>query len=126
MSRLLLVLVLLVSLAGCGPATPPRPAKPSIVPAAADEWEVAWNALIVAARQEGKLVISGPPTPETRVKLPAMFKERFGGETEYLAQASTSELLLRMDSERRSGLFTVDAIVAGAQSMYTTAYPNGY
>jgi ABC-type Fe3+ transport system substrate-binding protein len=129
MSRLLIVLVL-ASLAGCGPstpaATPPSPTASATLRTAGGEWEVAWSALIEAARQEGKVVVSGPPTPETRVKLPARFKERFGIETEYLAQASTSELLLRMDSERSSGLFTVDAMVAGAQSMYTTAYPNRY
>ncbi|HEY0583480.1 MAG TPA: extracellular solute-binding protein, partial [Chloroflexota bacterium] len=90
--------------------------------AAAANWEQQWNELITAARQEGKLVVSGPPTPETRKTLPEKFKERFGFELEYFAPGNTADLLNRMEGERASGLYTVDVIIGGAQSLYYQAY----
>src|SRR5919197_1340354 len=92
--------------AAAGAAASPAAARPAAAPA---DWESRWDALVAAAQQEGKLVVSGPPTPETRTLLPARFKERFGIEMEYLAPGSTSDLLVRLEAERKSNLFTVDA-----------------
>jgi iron(III) transport system substrate-binding protein len=102
--------------AGSQPA-PAAAAKPA--PAA---WEAQWNALVEAAKQEGTVVVSGPPTPEVRTQLGAAFKNRFGIELEYLG-GRTSELMARLKVERAAGQYTVDAMVAGAQSAYTDAYP---
>jgi iron(III) transport system substrate-binding protein len=109
------------------------PAKPTEAPAAAKAaapaapasagWEKAWTDLIDAAKKEGSLILSGPPTPDVRQRVPAVFKERFGIEVEYLG-GRTGDLLTRVESERAAGQYTLDAMIAGAQSMYTRAYGN--
>jgi len=107
----------------CGPQTS-APVSPAASATAARVTSPEWDALVAAAKQEGKLVLAGPPTPETRANLPKRFKERFGIEMEYIAPGSTSDLLVKMEAERKSGLYTIDAIVGGAQSLYTVAYAN--
>jgi hypothetical protein len=106
--------------------TPPAPAAPrALAPAAAAPgagWEQAWRELISAARSEGRVVVSGPPTPTVRTDLPAAFKNRFDVELEYLG-GNTSELMTRIEAERASGQYTVDAILGGSQTLYTRAYP---
>ncbi|MFN0074526.1 MAG: extracellular solute-binding protein [Chloroflexota bacterium] len=99
-----------------GPAVNTAPAAP-----AAPAWEKQWTDLIDAAKKEGKVIVSGPPTPEVRQALPAKFKERFGVEMEYLG-GRTGDLLTRVESERAAGQYTVDAMISGAQSIYTRAY----
>ena len=111
--------------AGCQPgAAPPSPqtAPQSGGAPAAPAAGAAWDELVARARQEGSLVISGPPTPSTRQELPAVFKNRFGIEVEYFAPGSTTSLLTRLIAERSAGLYTVDAIMGGAQSLFTTGY----
>lgn len=126
-------------LSACQAAPPPAPAKPTEAPAAAKAaapaqpanaaptapapagWEKAWNDLIDAAKKEGRVVVSGPPTPEVRSQLPAKFKERFGIDMEYLG-GRTGDLLTRVEAERSAGQYTLDAMISGAQSIYTRAY----
>ncbi len=101
-------------------------AAPVAVPSQGVGDDPAWVALIADARKEGKVVVSGPPTTETRQNLTKGFKDRFGVELEYIALGSTADLLVKVEAERRAGLYTIDAILGGAQSMYTVAYPNGF
>jgi iron(III) transport system substrate-binding protein len=97
-------------------ALAPGPAEP------AGGWERSWRELVEAARSEGRVVVSGPPTPTVRTELPAAFKHRFDVELEYLG-GNTSDLMTRLEAERASGQFTVDAILGGSQTLYTRAYP---
>src|SRR5438045_265947 len=53
---------------GGGPAGPSAAAGASGGPAG---WEGQWNALVEAAKAEGLLLMSGPPTPEMRTDVPA-------------------------------------------------------
>ncbi|HLH26220.1 MAG TPA: extracellular solute-binding protein [Chloroflexota bacterium] len=108
-------------LAGCQPAsTPPAAPAASAGPAG---WEQQWDALVAAAKQEGELVVSGPPSGTTRTELPAAFRNRFGIEMTYLA-GNTSDLISRLVAERAAGQYTVDAMLSGAQSVYTVGYDN--
>jgi iron(III) transport system substrate-binding protein len=90
--------------------------------AAGGGWEARWDALVEAAKAEGLLVMSGPPTPEVRTQVPGAFKRRFGIEVEYLG-GRTTELMPKLKAERLAGAYTLDAMIAGAQSLYTNAYP---
>lgn len=107
---------------------PAAPAKEAAKPAqskaegATPDWEKQWNDLIAAAKQEGKLIVSGPPTPEVRKELPEAFKKRFGIDLEYLG-GRTGELMTRLQAERAAGTYTVDALISGATSLYTVAHP---
>jgi iron(III) transport system substrate-binding protein len=120
-SILLAVAALLA--AACGGGQPAG--APSAATAAAED-DPAWKALVADAQKEGKVVVSGPPTTETRQNLPAAFKERFGIDMEYIALGSTADLLVKIEAERKAGLYTLDALLGGAQSLYTVAYPNGF
>jgi iron(III) transport system substrate-binding protein len=121
-------MMLLVACGGAAPSTPAagqpregsaatqRVAPTSDVQPARNNYDAPeWQALIAAARQEGKLVLGSSPTPETRRKLPAAFKERFGVDIEYLGGRS-SDLQTRLRGERASGVYTVDVLISGADS----------
>jgi iron(III) transport system substrate-binding protein len=110
------------------PAVPTASAAPPAAPApspagAVPDWEPAWNALVEAARREGRVVVSGPPTPDTRTEIIATFRGRFGVEVEYFAPGSTSTLVTRLVAERAAEQYTVDVILGGAAGLYTQAFP---
>src|SRR4051794_36685741 len=76
-------------LALLGACQAPSPTGSTVVPSApanggAGAWEKQWAELIEAAKQEGTVVFSGPPTPAVRTNVTARFKERFGVDVEYL------------------------------------------
>jgi iron(III) transport system substrate-binding protein len=104
------------------PAAGSSPAPSSTAAGTPAGWEQQWGALVAAARQEGRVVFSGPPTPEVRTKVVARFKERFGVDVEYVA-GRRGELLTRWRAERSAGVYTVDVIVGGAQTIATELYP---
>jgi iron(III) transport system substrate-binding protein len=81
-----------------------------------------WDELVQAARREGRLVLSGPPTPAVRTELPAAFRRQYGIEIEYLG-VRTGELMTRLDAERAAGQYTVDVLLTGASSLYNEGYP---
>jgi iron(III) transport system substrate-binding protein len=85
------------------------------------DWAKSWDELLAAARKEGKAVVSGPPSPQLRQALPAAFKERFGVALEYLGGRS-GEIATRLRAERRAGIYTVDLMLAGSQTMATILY----
>src|SRR5262245_41132571 len=76
-----------------------------------------WDALVAAAKNEGNVVVSGPPAPDARTKLPEAFKSRFGIEMEYLG-GNTSQLASRLESERAAGQYTIDVSMSGADTAY--------
>jgi ABC-type Fe3+ transport system substrate-binding protein len=125
-------------LAACqapGPSSPSAPSAPAgAAPAAAagatggtaarPGWQAEWDALVEAAKREGTLVVSGPPTAEVRTQLPAAFKRRFGIDLEYLG-GRTGDLITRLQAERAADQYTLDAMIAGASTLYYQAYPGG-
>ncbi len=107
---------------GCSTSKGETPAAASTsAPSAPSEWD----ALVAAAKSEGKLVVSGSPSAETRKAIPQAFRERFGIEVEYLAGAS-SDLAARLQSERAAGQYTIDACISGANTMYGTFVANDW
>jgi iron(III) transport system substrate-binding protein len=85
------------------------------------DWQKSWDALVAAARKEGKVVVSGPPSQQVRQALPAAFKERFGVTLEYLGGRG-NDIGTRLRAERRAGIYTVDLMLAGSQTMATILY----
>ncbi len=84
-----------------------------------DPWKSSWEETLAAARAEGKVVISGPPSQELRTVLPAAFKEKYGINVEYIGGRST-ETSARMRAERQAGINSIDIVFAGIQSMALT------
>jgi iron(III) transport system substrate-binding protein len=134
--RLLLLLLAPILLLGCGGgAQPASTAAPSsgtsrgstpasgaaaTVPETGSSSE--WDQLVAAARQEGRLVIAAAPNPELRVTLPTRFKERFGVEVEYIASLSAQQAT-KLTSERAAGLYTLDVILGGPDTLITVMLP---
>lgn len=98
----------------------PSAAAPTTAPAAAAP--AGWDALVAAAQKEGKVVVSGPPVPDARTKLPEAFKARFGIDMEYLG-GNTSQLASRLESERAAGQYTIDVSMSGPDTAYATFLP---
>jgi ABC-type Fe3+ transport system substrate-binding protein len=80
-----------------------------------------WNALIEAAKKEGKVVVAGSPDPVMRNEILPKFKERYGIGIEFLAGRS-SEITARVKTERGSGIYSVDVYLAGPDTTATTLY----
>jgi iron(III) transport system substrate-binding protein len=81
-----------------------------------------WDRLVAAAKQEGKVVVIGPPDPEVRKDLPAAFKNKFGITVDYLG-GRTNEQVSKLRAERSAGLYTADVVLAGLGTTATTFYP---
>ena len=81
-----------------------------------------WDLLVAAAKGEGKVVLLGPPDAQVRQELSAAFKARFGVTVEYLGSRS-SETAARLRVERAAGLYTVDVVFAGSDTLAGVYYP---
>ncbi len=119
-----------ILLGGCqpsasAPAPPSAPAAASASGAATPDdngsWETTWSSWIAAARNEGKVVVKGPPAPEVRTELPRAFQARYGVEVEYLG-SPTGPFATQVQHEREAGIYSTDVVLAGADSMYTVFY----
>jgi iron(III) transport system substrate-binding protein len=80
-----------------------------------------WNAIVEAAKKEGKVVVAGSPDPVMRNEIIPRFKERYGVAVEFLAGRS-SEITARVKTERASGIFSVDVYLAGPDTTAVTLY----
>jgi iron(III) transport system substrate-binding protein len=85
------------------------------------DWKKTWDETLAAARKEGKVVVSGPPSQELRQAMPAAFKQRYGLTLEFLAGRG-SETATKLRAERQAGVMTVDVVIAGIQTMATILY----
>jgi iron(III) transport system substrate-binding protein len=79
-------------------------------------WEKRWNEMVAEAKKEGKVVVMGQADPIFRKTLPAAFQARFGIPMEYVAGRS-GDLFARLSMERKAGLYTTDAVMAGMTNM---------
>ncbi len=108
---------------GCTPATPAQTSAPvqTAPPPASDlketgpkpAWQVEWDKTLVTARKEAKFVIYANIGKETIEAWRKAFAQKYGIEAEFVAGRST-ELAEKALSERRAGLFMVDAFIGGA------------
>ena len=107
------------------PAAPPTSAAAAAAPAQTSASSATWDQLVTAAQGEGKVVVSGPPAPDARTKLPDAFKKRFNIDMEYLA-GNSSELASRLQSERAANQYTIDVSLGGPDTVYGTFLPNNW
>jgi iron(III) transport system substrate-binding protein len=81
-------------------------------------WQKKWDETLKAAREEGKVVVTGPPDAQVRKLLPEAFKKRYGIAMEYQS-ARGSDSANKMRAERAAGIYTADAALAGSNTMFT-------
>src|ERR687885_1530380 len=110
-----------VAAAAC--STSPVPAPATAAPAAPAA--SGWDALVAAAKNEGKVGVSGPPDPGANTKIPEAFKQRFGIDVEYLA-GNSSQLASRIQGERAAGQYSMDVSLSGADTVYGTYLQNNW
>ena len=80
-----------------------------------------WDALVAAAKKEGKVVVIGPPDANVRKALPEAFKVKYGITVEYIGGRGT-ETAAKLRAERSAGVHTVDIAFGGSDSMAGTYY----
>jgi|SRR5581483_388995 len=129
LSAMVAAVCLVVLALGCAPAAAPVAAPAATAGSAAGaapggDWQAAWDALVEAARREGKVVVKGPPTAAVRTALPAAFRDRFGVDVEYVGGPS-GDAAIQLASERQAGIYSTDVILAGADTMYGPVFEGG-
>jgi ABC-type Fe3+ transport system substrate-binding protein len=135
----LLVPVVFVALA-CAPAQAPparAPAAPAQgganaaapaaqAPAARAAWEIEWERVLQAARQEGKVVVNGPPGDLIRRNLVDGFQKAFPDIAIEYTGGTAPELAAKLEAERRAGLYVLDVLIAGTAVMLTQVKAPGF
>jgi iron(III) transport system substrate-binding protein len=99
-------------LAACAPAASTGGAPTAGPVAASPEWD----ALVRAAKAEGKIVIAGPRGDDRQKALTETFEDRYGIAVEYLGTGGP-ELPPRVQKEREAGLYLWDVFIAGTTTL---------
>ncbi|HLG73682.1 MAG TPA: extracellular solute-binding protein [Chloroflexota bacterium] len=108
-------------LSACGGTAAPAASSsgsPSAAAAASGgDWQATWSAWQAAAKQEGTVVVFGPPTPKLRETLPPAVKAKLGLDIKYTGQDGGA-FVSKLATERAAGTYSTDVVVAGAGSMF--------
>ena len=83
--------------------------------------EKEWTAVVEAAKKEGKVVVAGSPDPVMRNDIIPKFTARFGIAVEFVAGRS-SQIVSRVETERASGIFSIDIFLAGPDTSANELY----
>ena len=81
-----------------------------------------WDKIVEAAKKEGKVVASIPPSPELRKTMELAFTRRFGIATEFVP-ARGGAIIQRMISEAKTGAQYFDLHIGGTESIVTGLLP---
>jgi iron(III) transport system substrate-binding protein len=82
-----------------------------------------WQAIVEAAKKEGKVVVAGSPDPVMRNEIIPKFTARFGIAVEFIAGRS-SQIVSRVATERASGIYNIDVYLAGPDTTANELYAN--
>jgi iron(III) transport system substrate-binding protein len=124
--------VMLLGLAACGPA--PTPAAPTsaptpslgsrTTPSAPAPAAANWDQIVAAARQEGSVVVSGPPGELWRRALGA-FDEAYPGIKIQYTGSDSRNFWPKLEQERAGGIYTWDLRVGGPDPQVFAARDRG-
>ena len=81
-----------------------------------------WERIVEAAKKEGKVVASIPPSPELRKTMELAFTRRYGIPTEFVP-ARGGAIIQRMVSEAKAGKQYFDLHIGGTESVVTGLLP---
>src|SRR5262249_45502372 len=117
-----------------GPAGPGAPsgASSAAAPAAAAPaeaqtgWQAEWESVLAAARQEGSVVVNGPPGDIMRRKMVDGFNAAYPGITLEWTGGTAPEMAAKLEAERRAGIYALDVLIAGTSIMLTQMKYPGY
>ncbi len=129
-SRALAFLVVALLAASCSPeitptALPKAPAGISTVSSQSNSaLQEKWNETVAAAKAEGSLAIYHPSGAEMRQRVGEEFYKKFGIRIEWTPGRS-NELVQKILSERRAGIYNADVLVACTMSALNSLKPAG-
>ncbi len=116
------------SLFGCVQAVvPDQPiAAATQLPAkqAKESWENEWDKTLAEAKNEGTVVIASSMGPQERQALQKGLADKYGINLEVTA-ARPAQFIPKIQAERRAGIYSTDALVAGISTVMTTLAPDG-
>lgn len=81
-----------------------------------------WDKIVEAAKKEGKVVASIPPSPELRKLMEIAFTRRYGIGVEFVP-ARGGAIIQRMVSEAKTGIHYFDLHIGGTESVITGLLP---
>jgi hypothetical protein len=81
-----------------------------------------WNEIVSSVKKEGRVVVINNPDPVMRREIVPKFTARFGIAVEFIAGRS-SEITARVQTERASGVYSIDVFMTGIDTKATLLYP---
>jgi iron(III) transport system substrate-binding protein len=141
--RLLLSLLLVVACtqpgqSGSGPSAaqpsakapaPPAAAKPAAPagaqPAAQPERQAEWDRLVAAAKEEGSVVVLGPPGDAVRRTITDAWRQTYPDIALQWTGGRSGEAATRLEAERRAGIYSADVMIGGTTTANTQMKPMG-
>jgi iron(III) transport system substrate-binding protein len=91
---------------------------------AGSSWQEEWERTVAAAKEEGKVAVSGPEGAGTMALLTQPFQKKFGIRVEFHG-GTGRELSPRVLTERRAGHYLWDVYVHGTTTALTAMLPAG-
>ncbi len=95
------------------------------VSSAKADWQADWERTLAEAKKEGKLVLLTGVGPAVRDSLSKAFTEATGVQIEFITGAGQQQIA-KLAAERRAGLFTADAAIAGVNTPINGFKPAGF
>lgn len=118
------VLVLVSLFMSCTPkiapvekASPPETTEARSNPSVKEAWEVEWDKTLKLAQKEGSVTIMGGSGAAALKDGVAMIRQKFGFSLE-ITSGRGSEILAKISTERRAGIYAGDLIFTGHGSMF--------
>lgn len=102
----------------------PESPSPPVATIEAEGWQLEWESTLTLARKEGRVVIYSSGKPETRNAFENEFKKKTGIVLEFLA-GRPPELVQKILSEQRGGLFIPDLYLSGTTTAFQFLKPKG-
>ncbi len=89
-------------------------------------WELAWESALTAAKKEGKVVVYGSsPIPAINKAANQLdFSKKYGFVPEFIS-GKGAEIINRVLTERRAGLFVPDILITGMNTFFGQLKPAG-
>jgi iron(III) transport system substrate-binding protein len=98
---------------------------PNVTASPKTVWEVKWEKLVEAAKEEGKVMIYGRGDPGVRKALSNAFTGKYGIELEFLYMATGGEMGAKLKKERAAGLYLADVVLHGCSGLINILKPAG-
>ena len=87
-------------------------------------WQTEWAQRLEAAKKEGKVVFSIPPSTELRKALEASVKKKFGFDIE-VVPGTAAKIIRRLSDEYQAGVRYFDAIISTFDNLEHSLIPMG-